>query len=92
MAEKDKNTDGQILEGTEGSPLEGVSVRIPIPADFSKIFPASGSVADASIIGSAEGSLDLSTPGDPTGESMVRWLKKVSAGIDPEIAKLTRKP
>jgi hypothetical protein len=57
---------------------------IPI---LKELFPASGSVADASLIESAEGAFDISTPDDPTGEKLAGWLEKLSTQVDAELTK-----
>ncbi|HEX5984823.1 MAG TPA: hypothetical protein VFY69_11510 [Solirubrobacterales bacterium] len=48
---------------------------------LTQIFPASASVADAALIDSAEGTLDLSVPDDPSGEGLSMWLQKISSGL-----------
>jgi hypothetical protein len=82
MALKGKSKDRVI------SPLGDVKITQPFP-DFSEFFPASGSVADAIVIGSAEGMLDFSTPEDPTGEHLAKWLERVSGRIDLELGKFS---
>lgn len=52
-----------------------------------ELFPASGSVADASLIDSAEGRFDISTPDDPTGEKLAGWLDRLSIQIDEKLTK-----
>jgi hypothetical protein len=71
------------------SSLGDVRITLQPFPDFSEFFPASGSVSDAVVIGSAEGMLDFSTPEDPRGEHLAKWLERVSGRIDLELGKLS---
>lgn len=72
----------KVNEAAEDEPR----ITLPPPEALTEMFPASGGLGSASVIGSAEGALDLSLPDDPNGEKLSAWLAQVSSRIDEELA------
>lgn len=88
---KEQMPEGNELETRDGDwsvpPAEATAEGVRLISMLAELFPASGSVADASLIDSAEGRFDISTPDDPTGEKLAGWLDRLSVQIDEKLTK-----